>query len=64
MAYENGAYLGNTEPGDGWRFHGRGFFQYTGRENHTKFGEKNDVNLANNPDLAAAPVMAANLAVA
>ena len=64
MAYENRADLGNTEPGDGWRFHGRGFFQYTGRENYTKFGEKFDVDLANNPDLAADPVMAAKLAVA
>jgi putative chitinase len=56
--------LGNTEPGDGWRFHGRGYFQYTGRNNYTEYSQKFGVDLVNNPDLAADPEMAAQLAIA
>ena len=64
VMYENRADLGNTQAGDGWKYHGRGFLQYTGRDNYETFGAKFGVDLANNPDLAAEPDMAARLAVA
>lgn len=56
--------LGNSEPGDGWRYHGRGFLQFTGRANYQKFGERYGLDLINNPDLAADPEISAQLAVA
>jgi putative chitinase len=64
IMYEGRKDLGNTEEGDGWKFHGRGYFQYTGRHNYTEYGRKFGVDLVGNPDIAAEPQMAASLAVA
>jgi putative chitinase len=64
VLYEGRTDLGNDTPGDGYRFHGRGYFQYTGRDNYTRFGDKFGVDLANNPDQAAEPETAAKLAIA
>lgn len=64
VMYEGRRDLGNTQPGDGWNFHGRGYFQYTGRHNYTEYGRKFGVDLIGNPDIAAEPQMAATLAIA
>jgi putative chitinase len=54
--YEGRADLGNTTPGDGFRFRGRGIFQLTGRANYTDHG------LADTPDKAAEPDAAVRVA--
>ena len=60
-AYEGRAKLGNTQPGDGARFRGRGFVQLTGRDNYERYGKVIGVDLARDPDLANAPEVAAVL---
>jgi putative chitinase len=54
-AYEDRASLGNTQPGDGPRYKGRGIFQLTGRANYKSYGEKLGLDLINHPELAADP---------
>lgn len=56
--------LGNKNPGDGGRYRGRGFVQLTGRENYETFGKLLDIPLAENPDSACAPEVAACLLAA
>lgn len=55
--------LGNTEAGDGWKFHGRGYVQLTGRANYAARGEDLGLDLLNHPELAADRENAANIAV-
>lgn len=49
--------LGNTEPGDGWRFRGRGLKQLTGRDNYARFSKfwLGDLSLLTNPERVAEP---------
>jgi len=62
--YEGRKVLGNTEPGDGEKFKGRGFMQLTGRYNYGVIGNALGVDLVNNPDLVSEPEMAMKTAVA
>jgi hypothetical protein len=53
-----GARLGNTEPGDGPRFKGRGYIQLTGRDNYRRVGSQVGVNLIDQPQSANDPATA------
>jgi putative chitinase len=56
--------LGNTEPGDGERFKGRGAIQITGRYNYAKYGDLLGVDLIANPTIATTPQIAFSTAAA
>ena len=45
--------LGNTKPGDGYKFRGAGFLQITGRDSYTRHGAAIGVDLTDDADLAA-----------
>lgn len=54
-AYEGRKDLGNTQPGDGVRYKGRGPIQCTGRANYRKYGRLAGINLERYPELVANP---------
>ena len=53
-----GARLGNTEPGDGARFKGRGYSMITGRDNYRRLGVRVGVPLEAEPERALEPPVA------
>jgi putative chitinase len=61
--YQGRADLGNTHPGDGVKFAGRGLIQTTGEINYEEDGKLIGVDLLSNPDKALEPHNAAALFV-
>jgi hypothetical protein len=59
--YEGRADLGNDQPGDGARYHGRGFIALTGRANYRAYGQLLNIPLEDNPDLALDGSVAARI---
>ena len=58
------AQLGNTEPGDGYKYRGRGLNQLTGRGNYARYGALlKNVDLVADPDMANDPATAARISV-
>ena len=53
--YGGRADLGNTQDGDGWKFHGRGVIQLTGRSNVTVCGDALGQPFSEHPELLLEP---------
>lgn len=56
--------LGNTDIGDGVKFHGRGYVQITGRTNYRRASKKLGVDFLAKPDKVMVPSHAAKILVA
>ncbi|RXR02711.1 peptidoglycan-binding protein [Pseudoxanthomonas composti] len=57
-----GGRMGNDEPGDGYRYRGRGYIQLTGKDQYREAGQALDLDLVRHPELAARPENAARIA--
>jgi predicted chitinase len=61
--YVYGGRYGNDQPGDGWKYRGRGFIGITFKGNYKQYGDRLGINLVGNPDLANDPKIAAKIGV-
>jgi putative chitinase len=59
-----GGRMGNTDSGDGYKYHGRGYVQLTGKDQYAAAGKALGLNLVEHPELAAEPANASKIAVA
>jgi putative chitinase len=50
---------GDEASGDGWKYHGRGLIQLTGKDNYVHFNRDSGVDCVSNPDLLCTPEFAA-----
>lgn len=57
-----GGRLGNTAPGDGWRYRGGGAYMLTGRGNYRRFGAAAGIDLEARPELVREPDTAVEVA--
>jgi putative chitinase len=62
QAYEGRKDLGNTQPGDGKRFKGRGPIQFTGRANYRRAGKALGLDLEGHPEKVATPEVGTRVA--
>ncbi|HEL5025890.1 TPA: lytic enzyme [Stenotrophomonas maltophilia] len=58
-----GGRMGNDAPGDALKYHGRGYLPLVGKENYERAGKALDLDLVNQPELAAQPEHAGRIAV-
>lgn len=59
-----GGRMGNNEPGDGWRYRGRGPIQLTGKDNYRVVGDLMGQDLVSLPELMEQPRYALEAAIA
>ena len=60
----SGVRLGNTEPGDGWKYVGRGLNGITGKANYRRIGDMIGEDLVGNPELLEDPEVSVKAAIA